>query len=344
MAKSFPAGIARGAIGLAGLPGDVRDIALSALPKPPAPQPAPSGLYGKVVSALEGARSALELPTSAGIQNKVESATGPLYEPQTTAGKYAQAAGEFLPAAVGGEGSIGSRLLKMVAIPSAASEAAGEATEGTAAEPFARMAGAILGGGVPAALAKSSATRAAIQSTPTAEALYQAGRNQYKQIKKLGVEIDPVPISHLMDSVENDLTQDGLTARNVPETYGVINTLKNPPPGSVLTAQNFDSARQELLQATKNATNRREAAAAWPVINRLDDYLANIPASHVLQGDAQQAAQLFGNARGNWAAAKRADIVGGKLDLAELNACDCELWRQHRQRHQAGGQATPPSR
>ena len=74
------------------------------------------------------------------------------------------------------------------------------------------------------------------------------------------------------------------------------------------------------MQATKNATNRREAAAAWPVMNRLDDYLANIPASHVLQGDAQQAAQLFGNARGNWAAAKRADIVGGKLDLAELNA------------------------
>lgn len=208
----------------------------------------------------------------------------------------------------------------MVAIPSAASEAAGEATEGTAAEPFARMAGAILGGGVPAALGKASAARAAIQSTPTAEALYQAGRNQYKQIKNLGVEIDPVPIGHLMDSVENDLTQDGLTARNVPETYGVINTLKYPPPGGVLTAQNFDSARQELLQATKNATNRREAAAAWPVINRLDDYLANIPASHVLQGDAQQAAQLFGNARGNWAAAKRADIVGGKLDLAELNA------------------------
>ena len=154
----------------------------------------------------------------------------------------------------------------MVAIPSAASEAAGEATEGTAAEPFARMAGAILGGGVPAANSgKASAARAAIQSTPTAEALYQAGRNQYKQIKNLGVEIDPVPIGHLMDSVENDLTQDGLTARNVPLVYGVINTLKYPPPGGVLTAQNFDSARQELLQATKNATNRRPAAAAWPV-------------------------------------------------------------------------------
>src|SRR5581483_10424256 len=107
-----------------------------------------------------------------------------------------------------------------------------------------------------------------------------------------------------MDSIENDLTQDGLTARNVPETYGVINALKNPPLGSVMTAQNFDSARQELLQATKNATNRREAAAAWPVIDRLDDYLANIPASDVLKGDAQKAAQLFDSARGNWGAAK----------------------------------------
>ena len=161
VAKSFPAGIARGAIGLAGMPGDVRDIALSALPKPPAPQPAPSGLYGKVVSALEGARNALELPTSAGIQNKVKSGAGPLYEPQTTAGKYAQTAGEFLPAAAGGEGSIGSRLLKMVAIPSAASEAAGELTQGTAAEPYARIgaafaAPAITGIRLPAAAATST--------------------------------------------------------------------------------------------------------------------------------------------------------------------------------------------
>ena len=42
IARSGLAGVERGAIGLAGLPGDVRDIALSALPKPPAPQPAPS--------------------------------------------------------------------------------------------------------------------------------------------------------------------------------------------------------------------------------------------------------------------------------------------------------------
>jgi hypothetical protein len=37
LVKALPTGIARGAIGLAGMPGDVRDIALSALPQPPGP-------------------------------------------------------------------------------------------------------------------------------------------------------------------------------------------------------------------------------------------------------------------------------------------------------------------
>jgi len=142
------AGLERGAIGLAGMPGDVRDLALSALPQPPAPQPAPEGLYGKVVSALEGARNALELPTSGGITKAVESATGPIYQPQTTPGKYTETAASFLPAIAGGEGSIGSRLLKMVALPAVASETAGEATAGTPIETVARAGAASAAGGI----------------------------------------------------------------------------------------------------------------------------------------------------------------------------------------------------
>ena len=63
------------------------------------------------------------------------------YQPQTTAGKYAGTVGEFLPAAVGGP--VG--LLRRGATAAAAglgSEAAGQATEGTALEPVARVVGA----------------------------------------------------------------------------------------------------------------------------------------------------------------------------------------------------------
>ncbi len=195
-------------------------------------------------------------------------------------------------------------------------------------------------------------------SVPTADDLYAAGRQAYNSIKQLGVTIKPQPIADLAHSLENELTQNGFTDRNVPETYSVIRNLQTPPTAQpnaagqvlkdrlnangytasshpelhafvdqiapptspVITAQGLDSARQELLQAAKNQTNLREGPAAHTVINGLDNYLANIPPSDVLSGDAEAASNLFNVARGNWAAAKRADMIGGKLDLADLNA------------------------
>jgi hypothetical protein len=87
-----------------------------------------------------------------------------------------------------------------------------------------------------------------------------------------------------------------------------------------MTAGNLENARQELVQASQNATNRREAVAARAAINHLDDFAANVSPSDVLRGDAAAARQLYQNARGNWAAASRADTVGGKIELGELNA------------------------
>lgn len=72
-------------------------------------------------------------------------------KPTSTAGKYAETIGSFLPtAATMGAGTIGSAAkaaLRYGVIPGAASEAAGEATEGTAAEPYARLGAAVATGG-----------------------------------------------------------------------------------------------------------------------------------------------------------------------------------------------------
>jgi len=68
----------RRAFHLVGTAGDIKSDVTTGLnavmPTPSAaqPQPAPEGLYGKVVGALEGARKAAELPTSGDIQKKAE--------------------------------------------------------------------------------------------------------------------------------------------------------------------------------------------------------------------------------------------------------------------------------
>lgn len=86
------------------------------------------------------------LPTSEGVQKLVEDVTGsPLYQPQTRAGKFAQAATQFGTSAAVGPGGI-ANVLKFGVVPGVVSEAAGQATEGTKAEPWVRAGTALATG------------------------------------------------------------------------------------------------------------------------------------------------------------------------------------------------------
>lgn len=72
-----------------------------------------------------------------------------LYAPKTTAGKYSKTAFEFVPGAIAlGGGNLLMNAVKYGVVPGFASEAAGQATEGTNLEPFARLVGALLGSGI----------------------------------------------------------------------------------------------------------------------------------------------------------------------------------------------------
>lgn len=74
----------------------------------------------------------------------------PQYQPQTTGGKYAKTLGQFLPSTLaGGPVGMGSKLLGATT-GAVGSEAAGQLTEGTGAEPYARLVGALAGGVAPA--------------------------------------------------------------------------------------------------------------------------------------------------------------------------------------------------
>jgi hypothetical protein len=84
-------------------------------------------------------------PEQKTIQGAVEGVTGKLYEPQTRAGQYAGTIAEFASAAPFTAGSMLQRVAQ-IAIPAIVSEAGGQLTKGTAAEPYARLGGALVGG------------------------------------------------------------------------------------------------------------------------------------------------------------------------------------------------------
>jgi len=111
-------------------------------------------------------REPLDIPTSREVQKGVEQFTGPFYEPKTMAGKFAKTGSEFTTsAALTGPRSLGA-LARSGLIPGLASEAAGQLTEGSAAEPWLRAAAGV-GTGVGLSLATRPSVDARMVSRAT---------------------------------------------------------------------------------------------------------------------------------------------------------------------------------
>lgn len=146
--KAAGAGVARGTAGLAGLPGTLGDLGQAAVLR-----------GGQAVGIIPDDWQGTQSPLSSGaliegMGNLTGGATD--YRGKSRAAKYAGTVAEFLPgaAALGGTGAV--NLLRYGAAPGVASEAAGEATEGTPYEGIARVAGAVAGGIAPDLLTKGA--------------------------------------------------------------------------------------------------------------------------------------------------------------------------------------------
>lgn len=125
------AGFMRGSAQLAGLPGTIGDLLNTGAVR------ATNALLGTDLKTTRELTGKPSVVSGERIQDALASVTGGAseYRAPGTAGKYAGTIGEFLPGALGGPGT----MLRYGVIPGAASEAAGQLTEGGAAEPYARV-------------------------------------------------------------------------------------------------------------------------------------------------------------------------------------------------------------
>lgn len=137
--KSAGAGLARGASGILDLPNLIPALAISGGEYLTGTQ-APDWLRGGI-----GGLPTQDMPQGSGVRQSVAGLTGGAteYKGQTMPGQFAGTVGEFLPGAIAGPGNMARNALMYGVLPGVASEAAGQATEGTAMEPWARALAAI---------------------------------------------------------------------------------------------------------------------------------------------------------------------------------------------------------
>ena len=144
LAKSGGIGVVKGTIGLAGLLGELTDMGAKGLEHA---SNYISDQIGVERYKRPDRKSVFEyIPTPSDIQGAIETQTGKFYEPKTTAGRYAETVGEFLPAALAGPGGVARKVGLQAVLPGVASEGAGQYLEGSPYETPGRIAAGLTAG------------------------------------------------------------------------------------------------------------------------------------------------------------------------------------------------------
>ena len=182
-------GVARGVAAIPGIPGSLYDLQGAAIQKVGGMLGADPAETEKVAAMVRGLSPGGGLPSVGDITGAMSEATGGItdYRGKSLPAKFMGTVGEFLPGAAIFGGLNPTNLIRGAVVPGVASEGAGQATEGTALEPYARFAAGLL---APAALtgienmaSKAAAMgpwKAGIKSADDlladAKKMYEAGR------------------------------------------------------------------------------------------------------------------------------------------------------------------------
>lgn len=149
LGKAAVSGLDKGMAGMAGGPADIAGMVQDAV------NWGQSKVQGRPLAEIQAEadkNAVISRKTLAQYGGKAFHDASPLkYDPQTTAEKYVESAAEFLPSVVLPAGAAGrmaraGEVIGLGIAPGVASEAAGQLTEGTSYEPYARAGAAVVGG------------------------------------------------------------------------------------------------------------------------------------------------------------------------------------------------------
>lgn len=292
--RSFSTGVRSGLESLAGIPGDVGQLQGNLLSKG-AEFLGASPESIETVKKYGGGLPGLFAPTGQDVHEATVPVVGESYQPKTTAGEYARTVGEFAPGVVGPGGPAQwlGRAATDVVLPAIMSETAGQMTEGTSLEPWARMAGGLVSGGTAQMFKQGERTRAAQEMLDEGIPLSAGQQTNSRALKYAESEIGGTPYANLLDR-----QQAAFTGRAM-EAIGA-------PPGTMATQENMAREYGRIGQQFDDLIFNAGAVPVdvptqQAIMGAVDDYrqlVAQGNQAPVVEGTMQGVRDLF-TANGN---------------------------------------------
>ena len=318
IAKSGVTGLSEGVAGLVGLPGTISDVMDTGL----------TALANKITGAN------VQLPKSPvsgeAINRGISNLVGGYYEPQTVAGEYARTIGQFAPGMVTGPQGIIPRVASAV-IPAVASEAAGQATKGTAAEPAARIAGALLapagvglvkrtGSSLARALSGAAKPSVVDEIAPTIAQYKQAGGNLFDEVfqdPNKNVIISKNALSRLSKEVKDIAVQHGYDPDVNKEATVLIKKIQNLP------KNNSTLVGVEMARRLATNVSTKDRVLGGKITQAITDFMDDLDDADIIgvAGAADKTGPaILAQARDAWRTMKKATTIQNVIDNADITA------------------------
>jgi hypothetical protein len=261
-----------------------------------------------------------------------------LYKPRTTAGEYARTAGEFIPGALLPGRTVGNAIRYGI-VPGIASEAAGQATKGTAYEPWAR-AGAGVVAGVGMGITQRPATGQQVLENaaggPIPRAELQLADDLMRDAATRGVSLTPIEaLNQATGGKYRRLAGMQRLVENSPGGAPVLDDFMAQRPGQVQTAARVamddlapnpalpgDTGRaiQKAAGSTIDETQRGINTVTRPYYQSVEQVRLNPADAQRLMSDplyAQTLAEVRSNAALNKTIANFPDDSVGVVDMVQ---------------------------
>lgn len=323
MLRAVPSGLRSGVEGLAGMfgsaaqaQGDIAGWAAGKLGASPETQAMFNkgarmfhpGAFLPSADEIAGAGDAAvnAVPGSEGFQAATR------YQPKTLPGKIVRTAAEIAPSMVAGPGGMVRKGVQTIG-SAVGGELAGAATEGTAAEPYARTAGMVLGGGITAGGPK------AVKVPPLSKAKINTNKDAaYALSEKAGVMVKPEGMKHLAERVKDDLAEFGYDEGLHPGAKAVLKRIEENQ-GQNVTLKGVDTIRK-LAGNAYIMGNKSNNAAVSKIVGHIDKLLDNADPAHIAGIDTKTGVGALKIARAYAHRAAKMDTAENLIKKGNLNA------------------------
>lgn len=330
LAKSAGAGLANATAGTLGMVGDLRELRNAALGGLANKIGIPQSVQDTIASAskyLPPEMLTNRFPTS---QDILKSASDPIvdpnYKPQTVAGGYAKTTAEFLPGMlVGGPRDLGKRLLTNVAAPALASETAGQITQGTEAEPYARVGGALLGGAGATRFANRAAEARALKAaTPSLADVKSEATTAYDALtaRNVATPLAQSTLDNLADDIIKTLNNRGIRPSTAASIHAAVDEIRTPANALSGVSRSSPASAPGLPDVADLVAARQsiKGLLGSPDANKAGAFIALGKIERAIEQASSGTMAKIREADKNYAASKAVESLDRRVAKAELQA------------------------